>query len=56
MKMVKLLVFFTATEDNPEYYGDEEEDELLMEVLTCQPTKEDFVRWEEKYKNSPVMG
>ena len=24
--------FFTATEDNTEYYGDGEEDELLMEV------------------------
>ena len=32
--------------------GDEKEDELLMEVLTHQPTEEDFVRWEEKYKNS----
>ena len=44
--------FFTATEDNAEYYGDGEEDELLMEVLTHQPTKEDFARWEEKYINS----
>ena len=44
--------FFTATEDNTEYYGDGEEDELLMEVLTHQPTKEDFARWAEKYKNS----
>ena len=44
--------FFTANEDNAEYYGDGEEDELLMEVLTHQPTKEDFARWEEKYKNS----
>ena len=32
--------------------GDGEEDELLMEVLTHQPTEEDFVRWEEKYKKS----
>ena len=44
--------FFTANEDNAEYDGDGEEDELLMEVLTHQPTKEDFARWEEKYKNS----
>ena len=44
--------FFTANEDNTEYYCDVEEDELLMEVLTHQPTKEDFARWEEKSKNS----
>ena len=44
--------FSTTNEDNAEYYGDGKEDELLMEVLTHQPTKEDFARWEEKYKNS----
>ena len=46
---------FTATQDNTEYYGDGEEDELLMEVLTHKPTKEDFARWEEKYKNSKCI-
>ena len=47
--------FFTANEDNAEYYGDGEEDKLLMQVLTHQPTKEDFARWEEKYKNSKLI-